>query len=339
MTTHAAPSTTPGRSTSTLTECNSVAHDWGFEKKFPNAELLSCRDPLGIEEDDEGLYHSSLYVNRPKLTGSARYLLETIDGSGIPSDLRLVHIPGLSENVPYEFARNRTERLLGLLGLRRSITLGHNAIGIRGEHDTSNRVDVTLEREEIIRKSSRKDERNILLGSSMGSVILSDIALRNSTSKKPFNIAAQVYVAPAIRRDGGMTLPLAANFGRQLIMDGLRDTAFMGVRQQFHDAKVVKNWLHETSLNLHNLHHQVDEVLGASIADELALVVSLHPTVVIVGEKDKIADIPLWKELAASYPDTMRLVLLKNRGHEILTHPERTARKIAKELKEIGLAA
>ncbi|MCA9328098.1 alpha/beta hydrolase, partial [Candidatus Saccharibacteria bacterium] len=269
-------------------------HSGVIGELLPGAQLLSCRE-FSVGNRFSGVtYHGSL---RSVRHNDAAYLIEHAAAAiGITSvtDVGIVQFPGLTESVNHDLVKGRAEGLANELRPSSVLALGSNAIGIPGEIDLQSREEFVAERFSALVEATPPNQRLLLVGTSMGGIIMSDVVDLNLRQGEPLNIAGQIYIAPAIRRTGGVKPGFALSFGRQIVQDGARDIALSGPLQLAKDVRFLRAWGLDSIRDLKNARHQITTILGDTHPDVIDEALDRYPTVVIAGTKDKVVDFDLW---------------------------------------------
>lgn len=306
-----------------------MLHDWTFGQKVADAAIVSCADYVGPKDDYVGL-HSTTYRYAP--LGSAAQFLVEIAGNRNTTSARLVHVPGLTESISHSFVRDRGRTLAKMSSLQRVITLGHNAIGIPHAEDTQTRLEVATARLDILRKTAEPGEKQILLGCSMGSIVVSDIVHLNQQSEKPLDIGGLVFFAPAIRTIQGLSWGLKAQFAAQIGRDGFRELFSRPSLELVKGSGQLATWVLESFRDRKHVLHQLSEIVSTSEFEVLDVATATVPTLIVYGEKDRIVDQEVWKELETQHPATVRTIVIPRKGHEVMDHPTHAGKKLAKEI-------
>ena len=309
-----------------VASCLSELHDPQLGARVTGIELLKCSTP------SSSLGTSSLHASAYVVRHGSSYLLEQTR-SDKASGIGLVQLPGLSENVTLDLARVRATTLLHTVPqLQTLLSIGHNAIGIPGARDADRREAVVQERLALLQNVLPRNQKQLLLGCSMGAIILGDIAYENLHSPEPLAIAGQVLFAPAIRRVGTLDPRFIQAFTRQMVADGAREFASGGMEEKLSKIGSIGQWATDSMRNLRHITHQALHLLGSTSVEHLEEAIEVYPTLVVVGEKDKVADHELWDELAKRHPSNLRVVTIPRHGHELMLHPHHAAAKLAKEI-------
>lgn len=253
-------------------------------------------------------------------TPATSFLIETIDLPDSSSPHRLVHVPGLSENVTHPFIRDRVGGVYSELPLARAISLGHNSVGLglRQFRDKEARAAVASTRLNLLRASAKKNEKHILVGTSMGSIVVADMVEQNFRAGQPLNIEGIVLFGPALHTDKDHVIKHALPFARQLVGDAGRDLMTQSPRNLFKKSRGLISWGGETVLSLPHIIHQLGEIITASEIETLHRTFESVPTVAVYGSKDDIVAHTLMQLLHNSHPVKFNRLIIPRKGHEIL---------------------
>ncbi len=294
-------------------------HIDSYSDKFHAFTLLGCNDK--VEDFYGDTAHSSIVrVNTP----NTKFLSETIETSKSVHGTRLVHIPGLSENVVHPFARERLDGVFSGLPVDRAIAQGHNGVGLGlwQFRDKEARQQVAATRLQILHDTTKKGERLLLIGSSMGSIVLVDMVEMNFNSRDKLDIAGIVLFGPALHTDPGHAREHAVSFGKQLTRDAGRDFVTKSPRKLIRGAKDLVSWGADTAKSLPHIYHQLGEIITASDIRTLHNIFEIVPAITVHGNKDDIVAHELWNTMAKAHPKKFSQIILPGKGHEILVDPD-----------------
>lgn len=249
------------------------------------------------------------------------------------SPVRLIHLPGLTENTPHPFVWARGETAARDLGMSGLIALGHNAIGIPGAHDAQTRAEVAAVRLAVVKKIAQPDKKYLLLGCSMGSIVAADMLALNAESENSLAFAGAIYFAPAVRSTSELSWNDKAKFAGQMVRDGIREVVSRPPGELVRGVNNLASWATEAVRSRQGVAHQIGQIISSTNFEVLDHTVESTPTLVIYGDRDHVPDGNLWQELASRHPDMLRIVVVPRHGHEIMDHPTKAGAKIAKEAR------
>lgn len=179
------------------------------------------------------------------------------------------------------------------------------------------------------------EERLILIGTSMGSVVLNKLLNINTALDKPVEVGGIVLNAPAI-----VEPPLA----RSAMLKGLLPHLLSDIPSEL-VAKTPRAELLQTlghfaasRARLRDIlpagRHALDLLRGTSAADLASMLEAYASVSVIAGQKDTLAQTEMWRKMLPAYP-SLRLHEV-SKGHGMILKPKQNARKIARVLHMDG---
>lgn len=176
----------------------------------------------------------------------------------------------------------------------------------------------------------------VVIGASMGTVIISDLLNLNIDKGEPVDIAGVVHYGTALVDPTRAKRDMGVSFVPALIKD-IGKELFIKTPPRKILGKLVMLAASRPSLSdLPPMVRQGMDLFHGTPQAEIEKVVARYPTAVITGTKDPLAQIPMWDELGSRYPSLL-LKLVEGRGHGIILNPEEAARKIAATLVEMNL--
>ncbi|MFZ1483620.1 MAG: alpha/beta hydrolase [Candidatus Saccharimonadales bacterium] len=274
-------------------------------------------------------------------TQTSNFLVETIDSSDSTSEYRFAHVTGLSENVTHPFIRDRVSGVYSELPFARAISLGQNSVGfgIRGLdlkqfRDKEARATVAATRLSVLRASAKDNEKHILTGTSMGSIVVADMVEQNFRSDSPLDIAGVVLFGPALHTDKNHVIKNAIPFARQLIGDASRDLMTQSPRKLLKRSRGLVSWSGEAILALPHIIHQLGEIITASEVSTLHKTFETIPTVAVYGNKDDIVAHTLMQLMHDSYPAMFGRVIVPDKGHELLFDTELAVQSLVSGIQQ-----
>lgn len=247
----------------------------------------------------------------------------------------LLSLPGFTEHGKGGIRQKMHSHLSYTFPEAQVISVDSNGIGTTGDrYDYRNRHDHGIEamgqqRLDLI-LALAGNMPVFVQGTSMGTVISHRLAKANieRSPDQKVDLRGLLWLSPAlvdpsrvfkdmvIRFPVGLGLDLAKELSYKTSLAALLAMGRLARKHDFHPA------------DLPAMVHQVAELLAGTPQGEVAAVVSKVPTVVVSGERDSLTQIEMFRELQASYPDTLSLELIKGRGHGLAMKPGAATSKL-----------
>lgn len=256
--------------------------------------------------------------------------------SGVDANFNLVRFPGLGEDIEGDIGYKHHVGLAREFPEARTITVANNGTGRFGYKHLQGNSGFSIkqmanERYELT-SALVGTEPVIGVSTSMGTVIQNEVSMLNINDADKLQIKGNCYFAPAHVLPNKTMIDMALKFIPGMTLDGIKEFFKTPVDKKIEFIKVLSDSLRHTRANLGALATQAAHLIEGCSLENIELVIDHYPTAVIVGSKDPVGQIKMWRGLESNHPN-LSIHEVHGRGHAITLKPENAVRKIAKTLR------
>ncbi len=266
-----------------------------------------------------------------------KFAVEITDPIDNQAALTIISFPGFTETIEGGFRTRFQEQLHYQFPNARIVSVGSNGVGSTGDRYGWNErslhgfEDMAEQRLALVKALSGQ-AMIFGEGTSMGSVVLHHFAKKNIKlpSSEAVNLAGLVYLSPALVDPKNVLRSMLIQLPRQLTVDAFIE---IGLKTPVSEMQFIFSAIKRYGLNFRDVNcliHQGLELLKGTNENEVESVISTYPTVVIAGEKDPLAQIPMWQRIAHNQPANVSLEIIQGRGHILPMKPEKANAKMRK---------
>lgn len=289
------------------------------------------------EKHDGVLFHQLIGL---ELSGQrfAAWITEPATGNDTP--VNLVRFPGLGEDIEGDVGYAHHTHLAKEFPGARTITIANNGMGRFRHRNTGDNSMFGISRmaqERYELTAALVGEEPIVgVATSMGSVILNELAVLNIEDLQRLQIAGNCYYAPAHVAPGRTLVDMAVKFIPYIGVDGVKEFLKTPPEQKVDFLKTLLEAARHTKANLGALATQAAHLLDGSVVAKIEKAVAHYPTAVIAGTRDPVGQLKMWHKLAAKHPK-LSIHEVAGRGHAMTLKPERAVPKIGKVVRGMGI--
>lgn len=290
-------------------QLNQSPNDW-------RPRLLECRT-LDLSCLEENGPHASQYRIS---AGRSKIILEHADATASVDDTdsqgwHIFSMPGLTEHIEGDVRRHLQDGLSIAFPAARKTSIGSNGIGNLLSCDLTSLDTMARQRYELL-SDLAANERIIAMGTSLGTKVVNGLVNLNLDEGSPLD-CVQVLYSPALVTPRRTAMDMAARFLPCLVRDVVRHAWTLPVKERVQALGKLTQYGARVAADGVTLGHEVYDLLHGTPYEQIERAVSAHRTLVVVGEYDAIGEIPMWCDLEEKYPDTLRVSVIPNRGHDL----------------------
>jgi hypothetical protein len=218
----------------------------------------------------------------------------------------------------------------------RVISIGSNGIGVFGDRYAWNERSLhgikpmAAQRHELTRALVEQGEEVTTIGTSMGTVIDHNVTMMNLWVPKSerINIKERKSLSPALVDPTVALRDMTFRFAVQMGIDTIKEVTKRTPKEEllYIAAAVYHYGLRPRDVPA--LLNQGIDLLQGTPQEETKLAVEHIPTRMVAGEKDCLAQWPMWSRIKAAHPDNLSLEMIMGRGHILPLKPQKAVAKL-----------